>query len=47
MTKKPDTAEAGGWRKDALKHLEQGAVTVCLIMLAGWAVYPRGGRRSA
>lgn len=30
-----------------LDALEQGALTVCFIMLAGWAVYPRGGRRSA
>ena len=29
-----------------LSTLEQGALTVCIIMLAGWAVYPRG-RRSA
>jgi len=27
-----------------LSTLEQGAVTVCIIMLAGWAVYPSGRR---
>lgn len=25
-----------------LSSLEQGAVTVCVIMLAGWAVAPKG-----
>lgn len=31
-----------------LSTLEQGAVTVCIIMVAGWAVYPRtNGKRSA
>ena len=24
-----------------LSTLEQGSLTVCIIMLAGWAVYPR------
>lgn len=27
-----------------LSTLEQGAVTVCIIMIAGWAVYPSGRR---
>lgn len=27
-----------------LSTLEQGAVTVCVIMLAGWAVQPAGRR---
>ena len=27
-----------------LSTLEQGSITVCIIMLAGWAVYPRGRR---
>lgn len=31
-----------------LSTLEQGAVTVCIIVIAGWAVQPRGrGRREA
>ena len=27
-----------------LTTLEQGSVTVCIIVLAGWAVYPKGKR---
>ena len=30
-----------------LSTLEQGAITVCVIMLAGWAVNPGAGRRAA
>ena len=31
-----------------LSTLEQGAVTVCIIVIAGWAVQPRrNGRREA
>lgn len=28
----------------AITPLEQGALTICFIMLAGWAVYPKGRR---
>jgi hypothetical protein len=27
-----------------LSTLEQGAVTVCIIVIAGWAIQPRTGR---